>query len=94
MLLCVDLGCAPAAVAAETGVTTLRVLAERGADLNFKDAITGTLLHSAVRSKQLEILQYLQAHTDLFKTVHLDLASGNVTPLHNTCRAGQLHLVR
>ena len=88
-------GYTAAAIAALSDVATLRVLAERGADLNCSNTKCGTLLQAAVCANRLSTVKYLQAESDLFKRVHLDrhLAS-TLTALHMACGFGKPQLVR
>ena len=74
------------------------MLAERGADFNFKHPTEGTLLHIAAGfaacNDMLKFLQELPADTEIFKRVHLDTVRFGATALHTACSLGNVDMVR
>ena len=91
-------GYTAASLAAATHVSTLKVLAKRGADLSVHSPAVGTLLHAAVKGAlqgdKLEVFKYLHTNSQLFAHAHLQVDDKGSTALHTACASGKADLVR
>ena len=68
--------------------------AEAGANLAFRDADKGTLLHAAVLQGSLEIVQYLSTVVGVVAVQHVLLDGDGATALHLACSLGHVQIVR
>lgn len=81
----------PLLLAAHEGMTEMvRLLLDRGADLEIEDSIGGTALHWASARNQLETVKFLLSRRAEIEKTGLE----QVTPLHSAVSAGYLQMTQ